>query len=325
MMAGPLVSVIVLSYNRREEMRDCLRSISRQDYPNFEIVALDNGSTDGSVEMLREEFPDVKLITLDENVGACAGRNRALEKAEGSLVFQVDNDATLMPAEAMLRMVERFEAEDDLGIIFTRIEDPATGAPYRPGYGTRYVDDEFYTWRFHGCAAMIRREAIGKAGYYLPEEFFRAAEENDLAVRVIDAGYNILYMPSAVALHKLSPRTRDRGEIIYLTVRNNLAVAWKFMPLARAAALTLWRIPHYLFTRLAAGDLKAFARIFGILRGIRGALGRRRPASTGTVAVIDALTMRPAFDLAQMRHLREDPPRTSFMTLALRRLRGILR
>ena len=108
-------------------------------------------------------------------------------------------------------MVERFEAEDDLGIVFTRIEDPATGRAYRPGYGTSYIDDEFYTWRFHGCAAMIRRSAIDAAGYYLPEEFFRAAEENDLAVRVLDAGFNILYMPSAVARHKLSPKTRDNG------------------------------------------------------------------------------------------------------------------
>lgn len=324
-MAGPLVSVIVLSYNRREEMRDCLRSVLEQDYPNFEIVVLDNGSSDASVEMLRSEFPDVKLITLDENVGACAGRNRALEKAEGSLVFQIDNDATLVGASAMRMMVERFESEDDLGIIFARIEDPATGTPYRPGYGTRYVDEEFYTWRFHGCAAMVRRTAIEKAGHYLPEEFFRAAEENDLAVRVIDAGCNILYMPAVVALHKLSPKTRDRGEIIYLTVRNNLAVAWKFMPLARAGVLTLWRVPHYLLTRLGAGDIKAFARVFGILCGIRGALGRRRPVSPDTVAVIDALTTRPAFNLAEMCRRRQDPPHTSFMTLALRRLRGVFR
>jgi len=324
-MDAPLVSVIVLSYNRRDEMRECLQSVMGQDYANFEIVVLDNGSSDGSVEMLRDEFPDITLITLDENVGACAGRNRALERARGSLVFQMDNDATIMPASAMRMMVERFESEEDLGIIFTRIEDPRDGRVYRPGYGTRFVDDEFYTWRFHGCAAMIRREAIEAGGYYLPEEFFRAAEENDLALRVIDAGYNILYMPSAVALHKLSPKTRDPGEIIYLTVRNNLAVAWKFMPLTRAAALTLWRIPHFIVTRAAAGDLKAFPRIFGILRGIRGALARRRPVAAATVAIIDALTITPAFDLEEMRAIRRNPPRTRFTALAGKRIKGMLR
>jgi GT2 family glycosyltransferase len=322
-VSAPLVSAIVLSYNRREELRECLTSVLAQDYEALEVVVLDNGSSDGSVEMVRGEFPGVKLVTLSENVGACAGRNRALEQCEGEFVFQMDNDATIEPAEGLRRMVERFESEQDLGIVFTRIEDPESGRPYRPGYGSSYVDDEFYTWRFHGCAAMIRRAAIEKAGYYLPEEFFRAAEENDLAVRVLDAGYNILYMPQTVAFHKLSEKTRDQGEIIYLTVRNNLAVAWKFYPLGRAFLLTLWRVPHFLLTRLAAGDVKALPRVFGVLAAIPGALGRRRPLRRETMAIIDALTLKPALDLEGARRLRENPPKTSLLSLIGRRMRGI--
>ncbi len=321
-MSSPTVSVIILSYNRRDEMRECINSIMAQDYADYEIVILDNGSTDGSVEMLRAEFPEIKLILLDENVGASAGRSRALEHAEGSLVLQVDNDAILMPTSAMRMMVDRFRKEDDLGIIFTRIEDPATGITYRQGYGSRFLDEEFYTWRFHGCVAMIRRDAIVKAGYYLPAEFFRASEENDLAVRVLDAGYNILYMPSTLALHKRSPKMRDRGEIIFLTVRNNLAVAWKFMPIWRAVVLTLWRTPYFLVTRLLSGDVGAFGRLLGIAAGIRGALSRRRPVSRDTVAIIDALTIAPALDVEAMRSLRAQPPKTPFTTLILRRMRG---
>jgi GT2 family glycosyltransferase len=320
-MTRPLVSVIVLSYNRAEEMRECLASVFAQDYGPMEVVVLDNGSTDDSVEMTRREFPSAKIVELDENVGACAGRNRALEDAAGEIIVQVDNDAVVEPVSAFSRMVERFNAEADLGIIFTRIEDPSTRRPYRQGYGKAHVDDEFYTWRFHGCVAAVRRKAVDEAGYYLPEEFFRAAEENDLAVRVLDAGYNILYMPETLAFHKLSPKTRDRSEIIYLTVRNNLTVAWKFYPMTRALTLSLWRVPHYLLTRTLAGDRRAWRRVWGIFKGIRGAISRRRPIKKTTMRIIDALAVAPRFDVDGMRQLREKPRRISLFAVWAKRFR----
>jgi hypothetical protein len=321
-MSAPLVSVIVLNFNRRDEIRDALRSISAQDYGPMETIVLDNGSTDGSVAMLRSEFPSVKLIESVSNLGACAGRNRALESASGDLVFQMDNDAILSPVNAVSMMVDRFAKEDDLGIVFARIEDADTGRAYRPGYGSAYVEDEFYTWRFHGCAAMIRRDAIRKAGYYLPEEFFRAAEENDLAVRVLDAGYNILYMPAATARHKLSPRARDTGEIVFLTVRNNLRVAWKFYPVMRAMLLTLWRPAHYLVTRLAAGDFSAVPGFFRILAGQFDAIARRRPIKPDTMRLIDALAVAPAMTLEEMRAMRQNPPSLGLPFLIRKRLGG---
>lgn len=322
-MSGPLLTVIILSFNRCEETQECLESVYAQGYRPLEVVVVDNASTDSSAQMVREEFPDATLIVLQDNVGACEGRNLGLREAAGELIVQIDNDATIAPAGAFADMVERFQQENDLGIIFTRIEDPATGVAYRPGYGTSYIDDEFYTWRFHGCVAMIRRETIEHSGYYMPEEFFRAAEENDLAVRVLDAGYNILYMPSALAHHKLSPKTRDEGQIVYLTVRNNLAVAWKFYSLTRAVLLTLWRVPHYLFTRLLEGDLSAIARLPGIFAGITGAISRRRPVAHGTMAIIDALTVAPALSLEDMRAMRKDVPHVSLWKLARRRLKGL--
>lgn len=316
---SPVVSVIVLSLDRREELAECLHSVYAQDYSPFEVIVLDNGSRDGSVEMVRHDFPFVKLIVLERNVGACAGRNRALEAASGQFIFQIDNDATVTP-DSMRTMVERFLAEDDLGIIFTRIIDPATGRAYRPGYGSRHIEREFYTWRFHGCAAMIRRSAIEAAGYYLPEDFFRAAEENDLAVRTLDAGFNILYMPAAVAYHRLSPKSRNRGKIVYLTVRNNLAVAWKYYRLPRAALLTLWRVPHFVMSRLMRGDLSAAGRVPGILAGVKRALKLRRPVSRATLRLIDALTMAPAMTVHEMRRLRKSPPAVGIIRLAGRRL-----
>lgn len=317
-MSGPLVSVVIVSWNRRDRLRAALRSVFAQDYSPLEVIVVDGGSCDASAEMVRCEFPAVSLLALRENVGPCAGRNRALESAKGEFIFQIDSDAAVAPASALRAMVDRFGRERDLGVIFPRIED-AAGRAYRPGYGSSHIDDEFYTWRFHGCAAMIRREAIRRAGRYMPEEFYRAAEENDLAVRMLDAGCNILYMPSVVARHEPSP-PRDEAEIAYLAARNSLRVAWKFLPVPRAALLTLWRPAHFLARRLARGGLAALPRFVKILAAQFDAVRRRAPVSRQTVRLIDALTLKPAMTLAEMRRLRAAPPRTSLTRLVQKRL-----
>jgi hypothetical protein len=82
-------------------------------------------------------------------------------------------------------------------------------------------------------------------------------------------------------------------------------------------------VPHFLLTRLAAGDVKALPRVFGVLAAIPGALGRRRPLRRETMAIIDALTLKPALDLEGARRLRENPPKTSLLSLIGRRMRGI--
>jgi GT2 family glycosyltransferase len=321
-MTAPLVSAIIASFNRAPELREALSSVFAQEYPAVEVLVVDNGSSDGSAEMVEKEFPAAVLMRLKKNLGSSAGRNHALESAHGKYVFQIDSDATIEPRTAFSSMAERFEKEDDLGIIFTRIEDPVTGRAYRQGYGDRYLDREFYTWRFHGCAAMIRREAIAAAGYYLPEEFFRAGEENDLSVRVLDAGYNILYMPGTIAHHKLSPKERDRGEIMFLNVRNNIRVAWKHYPLLRALAVTAWRPLHYLAVRLGKGDLGGIPHFFGIIAGQLDAVRRRKPMARRTLEVIDALTIEPALTVEAMRALRAKAPRVKLTDLVLRRLGG---
>ena len=128
--------------------------------------------------------------------------------------------------------------------------------------------------------------------------------------------------PWATAVHKLSPKTRDVSEVVYLTVRNNLALAWKFFPVKRALALTLWRVPHYVFTRLSRGEVCCIRRVFSILAAVPGALGRRRPISRSTMRIMDALTLAPALSLDEMRRLRENPPRTSLAARLRARLGG---
>ncbi len=92
MNENPLVTVNILSFNRREELRNTLTKVFEQDYKNIEIIVVDNASSDGSSEMVKNEFPDVQLIQLEENIGI-AGWNEGFKAAKGVYVLVLDDDS----------------------------------------------------------------------------------------------------------------------------------------------------------------------------------------------------------------------------------------
>src|SRR5258706_13762263 len=96
---GPRVSVIVVNYNGRHHLAECLRTLARQTLPphQFEVILVDNGSADGSVEFVRQQFPRVRVLALEKNVGFAAGNNRGLEHAPGRFVALPNNDTAADP------------------------------------------------------------------------------------------------------------------------------------------------------------------------------------------------------------------------------------
>src|SRR5438445_12119767 len=108
---GPLVSVIVVNYNGRHHLAACLRALARQTLPphQFEVILVDNGSADGSVEFVRRQFPRVRVVPLANNVGFAAGNNRGLDHARGRFVALLNNDTAADPRW----LVEMLRAMDD--------------------------------------------------------------------------------------------------------------------------------------------------------------------------------------------------------------------
>ena len=196
----PLVTIIILNWNRKKCLKETLESLSDITYDNYEVVVVDNASTDRSQEMVRNYFPKYKLINLPTNVGCEQGFNVGIVNAQGEILVFLDNDAFL-ESNAIDQFVAVFSRQPSTGIIDPKILNFYTNEIM---YQTGVRPSENI---FTGCAFAITREVIDKIGLR-PAEYFIYASEPEISMRVIDAGYKIVTDHSIVAYHKESPDMR---------------------------------------------------------------------------------------------------------------------
>jgi len=217
-----LVSIIILNWNRKQDLEETLKALNLQTYRNIEVLIVDNCSTDGSQEMIENQFPDYWLINLPRNLGCEEGFNVGIVNAKGEILIFLDNDA-LLEDDGVKKIVEEFENDPTLGIIDPRILN----------YYTKQVTNEPKYWptknMFTGCAAGFRRELFQKIGLR-PNEYFIYGSEPDICIRALDAGYNIKHCPDIVAFHKESPEKRLSPRFYYYSTRNVLWLIWKHYP-----------------------------------------------------------------------------------------------
>lgn len=287
-MNVPKVSVLIAAWNRKDDLLQTIQSVYDQDYRDFEIIVVDNGSTDDTCDAIPASFPDVRLIRLEENRGATGGRNAGIPAARGEIIFCLDSDAS--PARGTLKTVAaKFDADPALGVVnskvlnaFTREFDRSTGWAYSEKQKQK-SDEEFFTHNFSETGCAIRKTVFEKAGFFWDRLFF-GREGEDLALRVLDAGYKILYCPSAVVLHRVSPQKRvASAERRYFDFRNSLYIylvrypwwllTW-FLPLKVAAEV---------FKGLRKGGLGWVAKALGdVLKNFIGLMKERKPIRNET-------------------------------------------
>lgn len=224
----PDLSVIIVNWNVRDLLRRCLHSIlANVPGGQLEIIVVDNGSTDGSVEMVRREFPMVRLIANPDNRGFPAANNQGLEVARGRYVLLLNPDTEVV-GDALATMAAFADAHPDVGIVGPQLLNPdgsvqssrrrfptlATALfestwlqPYAPRrllaryYVLDRPDDEIQEvdW-VTGAALMARREAVEEVGP-LDEGFFMYSEELDWCRRFREAGWRVVYLPTARIVH----------------------------------------------------------------------------------------------------------------------------
>lgn len=244
-----LVSVIILSWNRKNEILKTLEDLKRQTYKNFEIIVVDQVSTDGTLEAIEELFSDAKIIRLHKNFGVPGGRNIGIANAKGNILVFLDNDASLNE-RALEIVVKRFSMEDSLGIIGFKILNATTGKLDLSSWAYQKVkikdeDMEFRTYSFCGGASAIKKGVFEKVGYYW-DELFWGWEEIELSIRVLDAGYAILYLPSIIVNHRISKENKtNRNLAECIRLKNSLWVLWRCMPIAYSLKESLIRVPAY--------------------------------------------------------------------------------
>lgn len=212
-------SIIIPNWNGAHHLPTCLDSLRRQSYPYFEVIVVDNGSTDGSRELLERDYPDVKVVGLPENRGFAGGVNAGIHEAQGEIVAVFNNDAEADPhwleelAAALARHPEAGMATPKV-LLFDRRDIINTagdfygvdGVPGNRGVWQRdegQFDDEEYVFGAAGVAAAYRRAMLDEVGLF-DEDLFFLCEDVDLAWRAQLAGWKCVYAPQAVVYHKLS-------------------------------------------------------------------------------------------------------------------------
>jgi len=260
------VSVAILSYNRKDDLRETVLEIKKSNLNNvsIEIIIADNASTDGTVEMLENEFKDVILIKLEENIGV-EGYNYAFKRANGKYILILDDDS-FPEQNSIQRMVKEFENDDSIGILAFDVRNYYEYKDISKELKTK--NKEFkYLMGFNGAGAGFRKSLFDKIGGY-PEEFFLYWNETDLAIRVLNAGYKISEFSDIISLHKYAPsnRTSTRGPFYY--TRNLYWIYWKYFPFFSMFTNTvkmLYSSIYHSFEQRTTIYIKAtFAAFFGI-------------------------------------------------------------
>ena len=235
----PTIDVIILSWNRIQMTLETIENILEQQNVSPHIWIIDQGSEPNNLKHLKDsvqDYPNVHIKALKENVGVPGGRNLGMEMGSADYTVSIDNDAIFESPQALAQVVERFEQAPNMGAISFRImnfyteQDDELSWVY-PKALKQQRDQSFITTRFCGCGHAIRRSAFERAEGYDADLFF-FWEETDLCYRLINVGYEIVYDPSIIVRHKCSPEARVRWEDqrFYYLVRNAIYLYLKYNP-----------------------------------------------------------------------------------------------
>ena len=288
-MNSPRVSVVIASWNRRDEIRETLTELRQQTYPDFEVIVVDNNSQDGSPELIEREFEDVRLIRLPRNSGV-ESRNIGIANARGEIVVIVDDDA-ILEKDWIEKAVNKFDREPQVAVLASRVLNYYTKEIcdwiYGKGVNT-LASNEFQAFSFVGCGAAIRKSALDKVGLF-PEEYFLYGDEGDLSIRVIDLGYQIRYYPDLIAYHRVpvEQNMKKTKRRIYYSTRNTIWHYWKYYPLWVALIASLFSLRYNLKDafRLPCSRLYCKA-VVDAFAGIPKILKKRKPVRKETLRKI---------------------------------------
>lgn len=283
-MHYPKVSVIILNLNGKVYLKNCFESLKGQTYPNYEVIMVDNASTDDSVDYVNKKFPWVKVISNEENMGFAMGNNIGAEHAIGDYLVFLNND-TKVDNRSLEEMVRTVESNSSIGICGCKTLEfdgrtliGGVGGlcdiycyPYPRGSGVDSHQYDFITAVFvvSGAAFLIRHQLFAKIGGF-DSKYFIYVEEMDLCWRTHLFGYRVVVNPFSVVYHKGGRTTSkiDYAKRRYFMERNTLRTLLK-----NYDTFTLFRVlPSYfalIFPELLLSVLLGnMQRVTGLVRAI---------------------------------------------------------
>lgn len=219
-------TVVITTKNRKEDLRGALLSCLQQTAP-IEIVVIDDGSTDGTADMVGREFPTVRLHREECSRGLIVRRNEGAKIAEGTIIVSIDDDAAFSDRHVIEQTLADFDHPriGAVAIPFVNVKQGERVFQTAPDAIGRFVVDSYI-----GTAHAVRRDVFLALGGY-SEHFVHQGEEGDFCIRLLEAGYVVRLGRSSPIHHFESPR-RDFRRMDYFGRRNDILFAWQNVPLA---------------------------------------------------------------------------------------------
>jgi GT2 family glycosyltransferase len=322
-------TVVIPNWNGERLLDLCLRSLRNQSFQDFETVVVDNDSTDDSLGFLEREFPEVNVVSLEENTGFAAAVNSGIEASDTEFVVLLNND-TEQDERWLEELVGAADARADASLFASKLVDfhdrrlldgagdalRRSGLPYRIGH--RELDRGQYereTFVFSACAAaaLYRRALFEEIGPF-DEDFFAYCEDGDVSFRAQLAGYRCLYIPGAIVYHvgsastggKRSPTATRLGTQngINLLVKNlPRALVWRNLPSLLAGQLSRVVVTSFSSAGLRAhlGGLAGAWRLLPRMLEKRKKIQNRRRVSDGYVRQLLRESSRQATESRRRR------------------------
>lgn len=305
---SPRISIVILNYKRLNALKQSIQSALMQTYDNREIIVVDNHSEEDIAGLITSLDPGIKLIELPDNRGTCGGRNAGIRAAQGDIIITLDNDVHFASPFELAKVVAKYAARPDIHVLAFQMCEADTGnIRVREWCHARHWKDfgqtEFDTFYFVEGACAVRREVFAQAGdYYAP--LFIGCEGHDLALRILDHGFRILYCPNVRVFHLMSTETRTSDRPFYFYTRNYIWIAFKDYRLLPGMAFLLPKLAMMFYFAIRTNKLRAFVR--GLWHGIKGlpqAYADRTPVQRRTLKYLAELERwRPNLMLRLARH-----------------------
>jgi len=270
------VSIVIVNYNGKDLLKVILKSIAKLNYKNYEVIIVDNNSSDKSREFIKKNYKNAKLISNKENLGY-SGINSALKYCTGKYILFLNNDMEIDKG-CVKELIKAIEKDDKIGMAAPRLVNYYNRKMKSNG---TWVSRAFYNG--HICSGkilkeipymgvgLIRKSIVDRFGYLFDKDYFIYAEDMDLGLRLRLLGYEVVFAPDAVLyhMHAITTKKSSSYKMTFLMERNLLITYLKILSLKHI----LLFLPYVLSMRLIAivKDIllfkfrNAFSRIKAIL------------------------------------------------------------